>query len=92
MADEATVIVSGNVTKIQTADITRKFDDEDRRYDVAVVEVKEVLKGDKKLKEVRIAQPAPAHQTSSNLPGEIQPLQLGCVQWSSAASNRSAAR
>ena len=54
LVKDAAVIVDGKVTKIENAGFARGA----RQFDAAVVQVKAVLKGDAKLKEVRIAQPA----------------------------------
>ena len=54
LVKDAVVIVEGKVAKIEDAGFARG----PRKFDTAVVEVKAVLKGDPKLKEVRIAQPA----------------------------------
>lgn len=53
LVDDAAVIVQGKVTKVEGAGFMRNG----RAYDAAVVQVTVVLKGDPKLKEVRIAQP-----------------------------------
>lgn len=54
LVKKAATIVEGKVVKVEDAGFMRNG----RKYDAAVVEVKSVLKGDAKLKEVRIAQPA----------------------------------
>jgi hypothetical protein len=54
LVKEAVLIVEGKVTKIEDAGFTR----DQRKYEAAVVEVKAVLKGDPKTRQVRIAQPS----------------------------------
>ena len=53
LVDDAAVIVQGKVTKVEDAGFKRNG----RAFDAAAVQVTAVLKGDAKLKEVRIAQP-----------------------------------
>jgi hypothetical protein len=55
LVKDAVLIVEGKVAKVEDAGFVRG----QRKYDAAVVQVKAVLKGDAKVKEVRIGQPAP---------------------------------
>jgi hypothetical protein len=58
VAQNAKLIVVGKVVKVEDAGFSRRFERWDRRYDVAVVEVREVLKGTDVRAHVRVAQPA----------------------------------
>lgn len=58
VVDQAALIVEGKVVRIEPNKLTRPFGNMPRAYDLAVVEVADVLRGPAKIKEVRIAQPA----------------------------------
>jgi hypothetical protein len=58
VAEGASLIVVGKVVKIEDAGFSRKHEKWDRKYDAAVVEVREVLKGRDGRRYVRLAQPA----------------------------------
>jgi hypothetical protein len=48
----------GKVIRIERAGFTRRHENVDRPYDVAIVEVTEVLKGQDRRRPIRVAQPA----------------------------------